>query len=108
MSHKEIIPVFKLLYRSYGDGFFGESEFDHVLFGFLGGVKPSLIDQVDKSEIMDLDWIKFGQTRNWMKAKKDKNEHISPWFGEMVEKGLEDWWSELKCKGVKNFKESLK
>ena len=35
MHHKELIPVSKLLYRSYGDGFFGESEFDHVLFGFL-------------------------------------------------------------------------
>lgn len=107
MHHKELIPVSKLLYRSYGDGFFGESEFDHVLFGFLQGVKPSLSKQVDPSEIMAVEWIQFGAIRNWITEKKSKNEPISPWFGKMVDTGLENWWGELRADGVEKFKKSI-
>ena len=57
---------------------------------------------------MELDWIQLGGARDWIKLKKEKKEQISPWFSEMVDKGLEDWWLDLKSKGVEEFKKQLK
>lgn len=73
VAYQNIVPVARLYYREFGEEFFGESEIDHILFSEVEGTKPNYFPQMNKNEIMDLEWVSLEGLDQWISKTQAKN-----------------------------------
>lgn len=73
VAYQSIVPVARLYYREFGEEFFGESEIDHILFSEVEGTKPNYFPQMNKNEIMDLEWVSLEGLDQWISKTQAKN-----------------------------------
>lgn len=93
VSKKEIIPedikyLTRIIYKSLGDGVWGEHEIDYVLF-----IKKDVKVEPNPEEVSEIRYVAKDNFNAFLNNLKDP---ITPWFQLIAQNQLSLWWENLE------------